>query len=357
MKGSAEKKLPRTYKEAGVDVEAVKKIHKEFGEIFRAKAEYSEFRPLLQIGHYAGVLEFGDHCFALHVDGVGTKILVAQMMNYFEPIGYDCVAMGVNDIICIGAKPVAFLDYLAIEKVNKKVITQIAKGISKAAEESGVYVLGGETAIIPEIIKGARKQIGFDLVGMTFGYLRKEELIDGSKITKDDLIIGLESSGLHSNGYTLARKILLEKYSLTEKIPEINGILGEELLRPTRIYVKPLLQAKSEVPLKGVAHITGGSFTKLLRLAKNKKVGFLLDKFPPFPAIFKLIMKTGKISIAEMFRTFNCGIGMCIITDKKHAERALDIFRAHKIKASIIGRVVDTYGVFVKYKGRKLVIA
>jgi len=357
MKKSVEKKLPRTYKEAGVDIEAVKKLHKEFGNIFKAKGEYSEFKPLLQIGHYAGVLEFGEHCFALHVDGVGTKILVAQMMNYFEPIGYDCVAMGVNDIICIGAKPIAFLDYLAIEKVNKKVITQIAKGISKAAEESGVYVLGGETAIIPEIIKGARKQIGFDLVGMTFGYLRKNELIDGSKISKDDVIIGLESSGLHSNGYTLARKILLEKYSLTEKIPELNGILGEELLRPTKIYVKPILEAKSEIPIKGIAHITGGSFTKLLRLSKDKKIGFLLDKFPPFPAIFKLIMKTGKISISEMFRTFNCGIGMCVILEKKYAQRALDIFEDYKIRSYLIGRVVDSYGVFVKYKGRKLVIA
>ncbi|MDT7891850.1 MAG: phosphoribosylformylglycinamidine cyclo-ligase [Thermoproteota archaeon] len=357
MKGSAVKKLPRTYKEAGVDIKAVKEVHEELGNIFKAKEEYSEFKPLLQIGHYAGVVEYGEHCFALHVDGVGTKILVAQMMNYFEPIGYDCVAMGVNDIICIGAKPVAFLDYLAVEKVNKKLITQIAKGISKAAEESGVYVIGGETAIMPEIIKGARKQIGFDLVGMTFGYLKKHELIDGSKIAKDDVIIGLESSGLHSNGYTLARKILLEKYSLTEKIPELGGILGEELLKPTKIYVKPILEAKAEIPIKGIAHITGGSFTKLLRLAKNKKIGFLLDKFPPMPAIFRLIMKTGKISIAEMFRTFNCGIGMCVILDKKYAERALDIFSKHKIKASIIGRVIDNYGVYVKYKGRKLVIA
>lgn len=357
MKRSAGKSLPRTYKEAGVDIEAVKEVHKSFSEIFKVKGQESEFKPLLQIGHYAGVLEFGEHCFALHVDGVGTKILVAQLMNYYEPIGYDCVAMGVNDIICIGAKPVAFLDYLAIEKVNKKIITQIAKGIQRAAEESGVYVLGGETAIMPEIIKGARKLIGFDLVGMTFGYLKKNELIDGSKIEKDDLIIGFESSGLHSNGYTLARKILLEKYSVTEKIPELGGILGEELLRPTRIYVKPILEAKKVAEIKGIAHITGGSFTKLLRLAKKKNIGFLLDKFPQMPPIFRLIMKVGKISITEMFRTFNCGIGMCVIASKKDADKIIGIAERHKIKASIIGRVIDKSGVYIKYKGRKLVIA
>lgn len=356
MKKSQEKKLPRTYKEAGVDIEAVRKIHKKLGEMLENKVEESEFVPLLQIGHYAGVICHGEHCYALHVDGVGTKILVAQAMNYFEPIGYDCVAMGVNDIICVGAKPVAFLDYLAVEKVNKKLITQIAKGIKRAAEESGVYVIGGETAIMPEMIKGARKQVGFDLVGMTFGYLKRNEIIDGSKITTDDVIIGLESNGLHSNGYTLARKILLEKYSLTEKIPEIEGILGEELLRTTRIYVKPILELKSMIQIKGIAHITGGGFTKLMRLAKDRNIGFLLDKFPEFPPIFKLIMNVGRVPLIEMFRTFNCGIGMCIVIDKKNVNEAIDMFKKYNIQAKMIGRIIDKKGVFIKYKNKKLVI-
>ncbi len=356
MKKSQEKKLPRTYKEAGVDIEAVRKIHKKLGEMLENKVEESEFVPLLQIGHYAGVICHGEHCYALHVDGVGTKILVAQAMNYFEPIGYDCVAMGVNDIICVGAKPVAFLDYLAVEKVNKKLITQIAKGIKRAAEESGVYVIGGETAIMPEMIKGARKQVGFDLVGMTFGYLKRNEVIDGSKITTDDVIIGLESNGLHSNGYTLARKILLEKYSLTEKIPEIEGILGEELLRTTRIYVKPILELKSMIQIKGIAHITGGGFTKLMRLAKDRNIGFLLDKFPEFPPIFKLIMNVGRVPLIEMFRTFNCGIGMCIVIDKKNVNEAIDMFKKYNIQAKMIGRIIDKKGVFIKYKNKKLVI-
>lgn len=350
------KKLPRTYKEAGVDLKEVREIHQRLGEIFENKIEKNEFVPLLQIGHYAGIIAYGEHCFALHVDGVGTKILVSQAMNYFEPIGYDVVAMGVNDIVCVGAKPVAFLDYLAVEKINKKLITQIAKGIKKAAEESGVYVLGGETAIMPEIIKGAKKQIGFDLVGMTFGYLKRNELIDGSKINKDDVILGLESSGLHSNGYTLARKILLEKYSLTEKVPEIGGILGEELLRPTRIYVKPILELKSMIQIKGIAHITGGGFTKLMRLAKDREIGFLLDRFPDFPPIFKLIMNTARVSITEMFRTFNCGIGMCLVIDKRDVEKAIEVFEKYKIHAEVIGKIIDKRGVFVKYKSRKLEI-
>jgi phosphoribosylformylglycinamidine cyclo-ligase len=351
------KKVPKTYKEAGVDISALRRIHEHFKKAYDIKEKKeAEFKPVLGIGHYAGVLEFGDHYFAFHVDGVGTKILIAQKMNYYETIGYDCVAMGVNDIICIGAKPVAFMDYLVIEKYNKKLINEIVHGISKAAEESNVYVIGGETAMMPEIIKGARTNYGFDLVGITFGYLRKEDLIDGSAIKKGDVIVGLESSGIHSNGYTLARKILLERYSLTEKIEGFESILGEELLRATRIYVKPILEAKEKCEIHGIAHITGGAFTKLLRLAKYKNFGFMLDNMPPMPPIFKLIMKEGDISATEMYRTFNCGIGMCVITPKEYAHDVIDIAEKHKIKAQIVGKVVDEYGVFVRYKGRKLVL-
>jgi len=351
------KKLPKSYKEAGVDIEKIRMLHKVYRQTFGGiNVKIPEFKPVLQIGHYAGVLEYGDDYFAFHVDGVGTKILVAQMMNYYETIGQDVVAMGVNDLVCIGAKPVAFMDYLAIEKPNKKMISEIINGIRKAAEQTNVHVIAGETAVIPEMIKGAKKLHGFDIVGFTFGHLKKDDLVDGSRIQKNDVIIGLESNGLHSNGYTLARKILLEKYSLTEKIPELGGILGEELLKPTRIYSNCILEITKNLQVNGLAHITGGGFTKLLRLSKSKDIGFSLEKFPLLPPIFKLIMKTGDISISEMFKTFNCGIGFCIIADKAIEEEILEICAKHNINAYAIGKVVNKRGVFVKYKGRKIVL-
>lgn len=351
------RKLPKTYKEAGVDIEKIRKLHKAYSSVFgRMSVNVPEFKPVLQIGHYAGVLEFGEHLFAFHVDGVGTKILIAQMMNYYETIGQDVVAMGVNDIVCIGARPVAFMDYLAIEKPNKKMISELINGIRKAAEQSNVHVIAGETAVIPEMIKGAKKSHGFDIVGFTFGHLRKEDLIDGSRIQKNDIIIGLESNGLHSNGYTLVRKVLLEKYSLTEKIMELGGILGEELLKPTKIYSKCILEIIDKFQVNGLAHITGGGFTKLLRLSKSKDIGFSLEKFPPMPPIFKLIMKAGDISVSEMFKTFNCGIGFCIIADKALEGEIIEICEKHGIKAQTIGKVVNKRGVFVKYKGRKIVL-
>jgi len=349
-------KIPKTYKEAGVDIEAAKKIHDLFKKTFNYNESKNEIKPVLGIGHYAGVLEFKDYYFAFHIDGVGTKILVAQMMNYYETIGYDCVAMGVNDLICIGAKPIAFLDYLAIEKPNTKAIKEITNGIKRAADESNVYVLGGETAIMPDIIKGVKKGYGFDLVGMTVGYLNKKDLIDGSKIKKDHVIIGLESNGLHSNGYTLARKVLLEKYSLTEKIEGLDSILGEELLKPTRIYVKPVLEVISNYKVYGIAHITGGGFTKLLRLSHSEKIGFSIDNLPPMPFIFRLIMKTGDIPLLEMFKTFNCGIGMCLITSKEYADDIIDTIEKYKIGAHLIGKVIGKKTVEVKYKGRKFIL-
>ena len=188
-----------------------------------------------------------------HTDGVGTKVIIANMMKKFDTIGIDCVAMNVNDIICIGATPISFVDYIAANKNDQRIFKQIVSGLVRGAKKSSVPIVGGETAIMPDLISG--KGFGFDLAGMVVGMLSKKQMILGNKIKPNDVIIGVKSSGLHSNGYSLARKVL-SKYSLKQKFKGV-GILGDALLKPTEIYVKPVLEAIEKCSIHGLAHITG----------------------------------------------------------------------------------------------------
>ncbi|MDA0755769.1 MAG: phosphoribosylformylglycinamidine cyclo-ligase [Crenarchaeota archaeon] len=331
-----------TYKKAGVDVSEIKKSQQAIGKLIESTHNLQKMVKMTHgFGHYAGIVEIpGGKLLATHTDGVGTKVIISNMLKRYDTIGIDCIAMNVNDIICIGATPISFVDYIAANKNDQKIFKQIVSGLVKGAKKSAMPIVGGETAIMPDLILG--KGFGFDLAGMVVGILSKKEMVLGDKIKPNDVIIGIQSSGLHSNGYSLARKALLSKYSVKDNIKGV-GNLGDALLRPTEIYVKPILEALKKCKINGLAHITGGSFTKLLRL---KQIGYNLDNMPKTPALMQLIEDTG-VKNEEMYKTFNMGIGFCIITPENQVKDIHKIFNKYKMKSYEIGKISKNKGVFI----------
>jgi phosphoribosylformylglycinamidine cyclo-ligase len=301
-------------------------------------------------GHYAGLIRLGKQTLALHSDGVGTKVIVAQLMDKFDTVGIDCVAMNVNDIVCVGARPVGFVDYIALREPNEELLEQIATGLVNGARQSQMAIVGGETAILPDIISGESEK-SFDLAGTVLGIVSGKPIL-GSSIKQGDIIVGIESSGLHSNGYTLARKVLLGRYSVDDNADYLIQTVGEELLVPTRIYVKPVMELlKKKIPVHGLAHITGGSFTKLPRL--NSRVNFILDDLPPTTGIFKQIQIDGEIDALEMYRTFNMGVGLCAICPRSAADDIFSTFAKYKMDARIIGKIDPGNGLVLANIGGK----
>jgi len=331
-----------TYKSAGVNVSKIRQSQNAIGKIISSTHRVSKNVKIVHgFGHYAGIIEIsGGKLLATHTDGVGTKVMIANLMKKYDTVGIDCVAMNVNDIICIGATPISFVDYIAANKNDQKIFKKIVKGLATGAKKAAVPIVGGETAIMPDLISG--KGFSFDLAGMVVGILSKKQMILGKKINVGDVIIGAKSSGLHSNGYSLARKVLLSKYSLKSRFKGI-GVLGNALLTPTEIYVKPVLEIIQKCNVHGLAHITGGSFTKLLRL---KKIGYDLDSLPKPPAIMQLIEEQGVKSL-EMYKTFNMGIGFCVISPKNEEKRINSIFKKYGIKSKRVGQIIERKGVFV----------
>ncbi len=327
-----------TYAKAGVDISKIKKTHKSIAELLKetfSSREGKFGKVLTEIGHYAGLIDIGNNkALALHVDGVGTKVLIAQALNKYDSIGVDCVAMCVNDIICMGAEPVALVDYLAIEEPNDEMINEITKGLVEGAKQADTTIVGGETAVMKDVITGKGGK-GFDLAAMCVGVVDKDKIITGENIVSGDFVIGLESSGIHSNGLTLARKILSTDHY-------------KELLKPTLIYVKPILEIIKNCEVHGLANITGGAFSKLMRIGEKVELGFLLDNMPELPEIFKLIQKEGNISYREMYRTFNCGIGFCVVVLGDESEKVVDICKKHGVNVRKIGKVVEKEDVKVK---------
>ena len=311
-------------------------------------------RVVSGFGHYAGLIKLGSELLALHSDGVGTKVLVAQVMNRFDTVGIDCVAMNVNDVICVGAQPVGFIDYVALKQPNEWLLQEIAKGLVEGARQSQMAIVGGETAVLPDVIAGD-SQNAFDLAGMVMGVVKGKPVL-GSSIKPGDVILGAESSGLHSNGYTLARKVLLSKYSVDDNTDHLVQTVGEELLIPTRIYVRPVMEIlKKKIRVCGLANITGGSFTKLARL--NTKVRYDLDDLPASTGVFKQIQVDGKIDTKEMYRTFNMGIGFCVIAPKASADDIVSIFAKYKMTCKTIGRIEKGRGeVVARIDGKKEVL-
>ncbi len=321
-----------------VDTAHVKEMHSSIWDTIKTTFEYRKGRfgePLPVFGHYAGVFKCGDERLVIHTDNVGTKSLVAQALEKYDTIGIDAIAMSVNDILCLGAEPLVGVDYLTLTKEDDQLVAEIMKGLGKGAEESECAIIGGETAIVPDILKGGKRP--FDLSFTVVG--RAKKMILGNEIAKGDVIVGLESSGLHSNGFTLARKVLDMK------------TWGAEMLEPTRIYAKPVLEMVDACDIHGIAHITGGAFSKLSRL--NKEIGFMINQMPEPKPIFQELRKKVK-DYAEMCRTFNMGIGMAVILPEDRAYSIINIAKKHGIEANIIGEITERKGIWIKHNGKEI---
>lgn len=336
------------YAKAGVNLGRVGKIQRGVAHQLGATSIQRIGRvgaPLNPIGHYGGLVDIGSgQALALHTDGVGSKVLVAQAMKKFDTIGIDCVAVTVNDLICLGAEPISLVDYIALERENEKLVREIGKGLVEGAGRASVAIVGGETAILKDIVKGIDGN-GFDLVSMGVGLVKKTEVVDGKAVEAGDVVVGVASSGLHSNGYTLARRII-KRHLIDQYVPELESTLGEALLAPTSIYVKPALEALKTAEVHGIGHVTGGSFSKLTRLVGDRKLMFDL-RLPPPPPIFSLLQREGGLTEHEMYRTFNMGVGLCLCLPERDEGRVVRRFEKEGFPAFNVGRVVEGKGVRV----------
>ena len=272
-------------------------------------------------------------------DGVGTKQRIAQLMDKHDSVGIDCVAMCVNDIICCGAKPIFFLDYIAIGKNEPEKVASLVSGVAEGCVQAGCALIGGETAEHP----GTMQPDDYDLAGFSVGIVDKAKIIDNKKMRPGDLVLALPSSGVHSNGYSLVRKVFdVEHADLGRTIPELGETLGEALLRPTKIYVKPVLAAMESAEIHGVSHITGGGFYENIPRSVPDGLCACIERSAiEVPPIFSLIQKLGNIPERDMFNTFNMGVGMSLIVSRDSADRAMDTLRAHGLAVKIIGEIVS----------------
>jgi len=338
---------PTSYVKAGVDTEREERVLSRL--IYTASQTFAFVRdigkPVLPIGFFANVLDLGHGMgLALSTDGVGTKIIVAQMMQKYDTLGIDCVAMNANDVLCVGARPISFLDYIAVQEANPDLLEQLMDGLKEGARLAGVAICGGEIAQVREMIASEREGWGFDLVGMCVGHVRLDQLITGRSIAPGDVIIGIRSSGIHSNGLTLARRVLFRQnnYSVDTRFEELGRTLGEELLEPTSIYVREVVEAiERPLAIKGLAHITSDGLLNLLRFDTGQtEVGYVIDQLPPIPPIFSLIQKSGDIPDHEMFRVFNMGIGFCVVLSEGDSDEFMAIVKQHGKEAYRIGHVV-----------------
>jgi phosphoribosylformylglycinamidine cyclo-ligase len=302
-----------------------------------------DVRPVLDIGFFANVVPVAPNLgIAISTDGVGTKLLVAESVGRYDTVGIDCVAMNVNDVLCVGARPIALVDYVAVEEASVELLGPLGEGIARGCELAGVSCPGGELAQVRELIRGVAPGTGFDLVGTAIGTVPLDRILTGSSISAGDVVLGLESSGLHSNGFTLARRALLEvgKLRLEDHVAELGGSLGDELLRPTRIYVRPVLAVlDAGVPVRALAHITGDGLFNLVRT--TRAVGFDVERWPEVRPIFSLIQRLGGVPDEEMFRAFNMGIGFALIVAPEGVARARTILEDSGLTVHELGQATD----------------
>jgi len=329
-----------TYSKAGVNIDrevlAIKNIKKWVSKTFEfRKGKVGEV--LSDVGSYANVIDLGDYALAVCMDGVGSKVLVAQELKKFDTIGIDLVAMNVNDAICLGAEPIAMVDYMAFTKIDPDLARDLAAGIYEGARQADIAVVGGETATLPDIIKGVDDG-GFDLAATVIGVVKKDRIITGQKIAPGDVVLGMKSSGVHSNGFTLARRVLPKT-------------MWTMILTPTRIYVKEVLELINKYEVHGLAHITGSGF---LNLARSTKYGFLLDNIQE-GMVFKKIQELGNVSDKEMYRTFNMGVGFCIIVSEQDAKKIVKEY-GEKFGIYGIGRVTPEPGVKISKAGKVYIL-
>jgi phosphoribosylformylglycinamidine cyclo-ligase len=339
------------YKQAGVDTaEAEAGLNHIIARVQRTWPRAGLGRVVLPIGYFANVIEMDGIGLALCTDGVGSKTIIADMMKKYDTIGIDCVAMNVNDMICVGAKPLSLVDYIAVEHTDAAMLDAIGAGLCEGANMAGVSISGGETAQLKDVVKG------FDLVGMAVGRVDLDKVIDGRSVRAGDVVIGVRSNGIHSNGLSVARRALFEdnRYSIAHKFDELDVTIGEELLRPTHIYVPEALEILQEVRgVKALANVTSDGLLNLTRVAAD--VGYEIDRLIEPHPIFGVIQRLAHVDDSEMFEVFNMGIGFCYVVDPADADLTMAILRKHGRVAQPIGHAVADRDKVVRIRERKLV--
>ena len=339
------------YARAGVDVGAADRAIGALVGVLRTIDSGRPSRVVPLPGHYAAVLEVAPNLgIAVGTDGVGSKLIVAEQTGRYDTVGIDCIAMNVNDVVCVGAEPIAVVDYLAVEQTDPGVFAAIAEGLKRGAEQAGVEIPGGEVAILPEVIRGHPSPTGFDLTAACFGTVALDAIVSGAACAPGDALIGLPSSGLHSNGYTLARRVL-EPLGLESRPEALGGAsVADVLLEPTVIYVRAVLALlRSGVPVQGLAHITGGGLANLLRL--SDAVGWAIEAPLPVPPVFDLIREHGGVPEAELWDVFNMGCGFVAVVPGAAADDAVALLAAHHPGTARIGTVTGEAGA-VRAPGR-----
>ena len=330
-----------SYKAAGVDVTAGYRSV----ELMKEHVKRTRIPGVVSgIGGFGGLFQpdlkgMEEPVFVSGTDGVGTKLVAAMLLDKHDTIGIDAVAMCVNDVICCGAKPLFFLDYIACGKNYPEKIAEIVKGVADGCVQSGCALIGGETAEHP----GVMPDDEYDIAGFTVGVVDKKDIIDGSKMEAGDVLIGVASSGIHSNGFSLIRKVFgMTKENLETYYEELGSTLGEALLEPTRLYVKPVLAAIEAADIKAISHITGGGFYENIpRMMKEGLTAKVSRAAVPVLPIFDLIMKTGNIPERDMFNTYNMGVGLCIAVSKETADAAIKALTDAGEKAFVLGEVIE----------------
>jgi len=323
-----------TYVAAGVDQDLKVASAKALIKALKFKRKGLGAPVGLEMG-FTGAIEFGDALLSICTDSVGTKLLVAGQLGKWDTVGIDCVAMNVNDLICIGAEPLAFVDYIATPRPEPKLWAELGKGLDEGCRQSNCTLVGGETCIIPEIVKS------LDLVGTAMGWVRREAVVTGLKVAPGDAVIGMASTGVHSNGYTLVRKVVQESgHKWSEGFD--GRTLGEVAITPTAIYVKAVMDLVRGVEVHGMANITGGGLRNMARWRDDMRV--VIDDPMPVLPIFESIQKWGEIEDAEMWKTFNMGMGFAIAVPSKAVDDALEVLGRHHT-SRVVGRVEEGKGV------------
>jgi phosphoribosylformylglycinamidine cyclo-ligase len=343
------------YAASGVDTSAADRGVAALVGVLRSIDTGKASRAVPLPGHFAAVLEVAPNLgIAVGTDGVGSKLLVAEATGRLDTVGIDCVAMNVNDVVCVGAEPIAVLDYLAVERADPDAMRAIGEGLKRGAELAGVEIPGGEVAVLPEIVRGHPSPHGFDLTAACFGTVALDAIVSGAECAPGDALIGLPSSGLHSNGFSLARRALAG-VALDERLPQLGGAaLADVLLEPTVIYVRAVLELlRSGLPVHGLAHVTGGGLLNLTRLSTD--VGFEVAAPLPVPAIFDLVRERGDVAEAELWEVFNMGCGFCAVVPEPAAGEAAALLAAHHPGARRIGTVSDCAG-RVEVPARRVVL-
>ena len=341
------RRVTDAYARAGVDVAIADQAVAALVGVLKTIDTGRPSRSVLTSGHYAAILKVAPNLgIAVGTDGVGSKLIVAEQTGRYDTVGIDCIAMNVNDVLCVGAEPIAVLDYIAVERADPGVMREIGRGLKTGAEQAGVEIPGGEVAVLPELIRGHPSPNGFDLTAACFGTVALDAIVTGEARAVGDPVLGLPSSGLHSNGYTLARRALLDDggFALDARPDALGGAsVADVLLEPTAIYVRAVLELiEAGIAIRGLAHITGGGIANLLRL--HGDLGWEIDAPLSVPAVFELIAECASVPPAQMYDVFNMGCAFVVVVAPGDEAAALEILGRHHPGSARIGRVTGAAG-------------